>query len=45
MDTLFSKNIEDKEVYFKEKPNDEGIKVNPLFDVAEKKDDKGKSND
>lgn len=45
MDALFSKNVEDKEVYFKDKPNDEGVKTNPLFDVDEKKDLKGKSND
>lgn len=33
MDALFSKNVEDKEVYFKDNPNVEGIRQDPLFDV------------
>lgn len=43
MDALFSKNIEDKEVYFKDNPNAEGIRQDPLFNVekSEKTEAKG----
>lgn len=33
MDALFTKNVEDKEVYFKDNPNVEGVRPSPLFDV------------
>ncbi len=47
MDALFSKNVEDKEVYFKDNPNVEGIRQDPLFDVKKtsKKVDKGAKKD
>lgn len=43
MDALFSKNIEDKEVYFKDNPNAEGIRQDSLFNVekSEKTEAKG----
>ena len=47
MDALFSKNVEDKEVYFKDNPNVEGIRQDPLFDVERnvKKDETGAKKD
>ena len=47
MDALFSKNVEDTEVYFKDNPNVEGIRQDPLFDVKKtsKKVDKGAKKD
>lgn len=45
MDALFTKNVEDKEVYFKDNPNVEGVRPSPLFDVekADKTQKSGKS--
>ena len=47
MDALFSKNVEDKEVYFKDNPNVEGIRQDPLFDIEKnfKKDETGAKKD
>ncbi len=47
MDALFSKNVEDKEVYFKNNPNVEGVRQDLLFDVenSAKKVDKGAKKD